>query len=145
MKELSVLVVEDHDAVRRSLCELVTSGLPEVTCLEAASGEEAVEIAAAELPELVLMDLGLPGINGIEAVRRLRRVSPSSRVVVVTIFDTAAHRAEAAAVGAVGYVPKIDLGRSLLPILAGILGVSSNGDGRRSGGRPETAEPEPGS
>ncbi len=129
MKELSVLVVEDHDAVRRSLCELLQSGFPGITCLEASSGEEAVDMASAADPMVVLMDIGLPGISGIEATRRIRARSPATRVVIVSIFDTAAHRADAAAAGAVGYVPKIELGHALLPVLARLLKTGGNGHG----------------
>jgi DNA-binding NarL/FixJ family response regulator len=135
MTKTRVLVVDDHEVVRQSLCELVQSSFPEASCLEASNGEEAVELAAAHRPPLVLMDISLPGISGIEATRRVKAVSPASRVVVVSIFDTAAHRADAAAAGACGYVAKIDLGRELVPVIRRHLeavgqGVSATGPDR---------------
>jgi len=128
----SLLIVDDHDALRRSLCELIRSNHPDVCCLEAGSGEVAVELAAVHRPKVVLMDLSLPGISGIEATRSIKAVSPASSIVVVTIFDTAAHRADAVAAGATAYVPKIDLGGRLTPILAQLLADEADGSGKAS-------------
>ncbi len=113
----AVLVVEDNEEVRRSLCDFVAANFPDVSCMAVASGEEAVERVGANDVGLVLMDLGLPGISGVEATRRIGAVSPSTRVVVVSIHDTASHRAAAAAAGAIGYVPKSAFPTELRPVL----------------------------
>ena len=141
MTKTRVLVVDDHEGVRRSLCDLVQSSFPGTSCLEAATGEEAVALAASHQPPLVLMDIGLPGISGIEAIRRVRAVSPASHVVVVSIFDTVAHRADAASAGACGYVAKIDLGRDLVPLVKKFLAEGCDHHGKVERNRATHPQP----
>ena len=125
MSDGSILFVEDHEPVRHSLLDLVTTGFPGLECHQAASGEEAIELATRHRPEVVLMDILLPGISGIQATREIRRRSPHSKIVIVSILDTAAHRADAMDAGAVAYVAKADLGRDLLPMLARLLAADT--------------------
>jgi len=131
MRNAHVLVVDDHDAVRRSICGLLTNKYPGIDCLEAPNGEEAVELAAAHRPDLVLMDLELPGINGIEATRRVKTASPASRVVIVSIYDTAFHRADALAAGASAYISKSNLSFDLPPVLERLIEARVNGDDKK--------------
>ncbi len=127
MTDASVLFVEDHAPVRHSLRDLVSTGFPSLECFEATTGEEAIELAARHRPTVALMDILLPGMSGIQATRQIASVSPSTKVIIVSILDTAAHRADAMSAGAVAYVPKADLGRDLLPMLARLLAAGGNG------------------
>ena len=84
---IRLLIVDDHPAFRRGL-ELMLSDVDDIEVVaQAASGEEAVELAAQATPDVVLMDLRMPGLDGIESTRRLKRLHSSLSVVVLTMFE----------------------------------------------------------
>ena len=116
-----ILIVEDHQGVRQSLREWLELSFPGYRLLEATSGEEGVTLAQAMSPCLVIMDIGLPGMNGIEAAQSIKAAVPTTRVVMLTMFDDEAHRADAAAAGVSAYVPKRKVRTELLPILTRLL------------------------
>jgi DNA-binding NarL/FixJ family response regulator len=116
-----ILIVEDHKGVRQSLREWLELSFPRYQLLEATSGEEAVIMAEAMSPCLVIMDIGLPGMNGIQAAQGIKAAAPTTRVVMLTMFDDEAHRAAAAAAGVSAYVPKRKVQTELLPVLNRLL------------------------
>ncbi len=106
METLRILVAEDHPLFRKGMISLLSS-VPEFEVVgEAATGEEAVARAAQLQPDVVLMDLQMPEINGIEATRRILQESPSVRVLVVTLFEDDDSVFMALRAGARGYVLK---------------------------------------
>src|ERR1044071_6281778 len=98
-----VLVVEDDAPLRRAL--RTTLRARDLDVIDASSGEEAVILAADQSPDLVLLDLSLPGIDGMEALRRLRRFSDTP-VIVLTVRDRQADKVAALDAGADDYVTK---------------------------------------
>ena len=83
---IRVLVVDDHPLVRQGI-QAFLGALSDIEVIaEAGSGEEALELVAEHVPDVVLMDLILPGIDGVEATRRLKEVSPRTQVVVLTSY-----------------------------------------------------------
>jgi DNA-binding NarL/FixJ family response regulator len=103
---IRVLVAEDHAVVRSGLLQLL-GNVAEVEVVGAASdGEEAVALAAAERPDVVLMDLEMPTLDGIEATRRIRAADESVNVVVLTAFSDRRRILDAIDAGAVGYLLK---------------------------------------
>ena len=116
-----ILIVEDHQGVRQSLRERLALSLPGYQLLEATSGEEALTVAQAMSPSLVIMDIGLPGMSGIEAAQSIKAAVPATRVVMLTMFDDEAHRAGAIAAGVSAYVPKRKVQTELLPVLSRLL------------------------
>jgi DNA-binding NarL/FixJ family response regulator len=119
----TILIVEDHDAVRTSLRELLCATFPGCSFLEARTGEEALAMASAYPPHIVLMDLALPGMNGIEAVRHLKASAPDAQVVMLTIHEDAEYKLGASAAGASAYVTKGEMHSSLVPILTALLSM----------------------
>lgn len=117
----NILIVEDHVIVRQSLREWLELSFPHYQLLEATSGEEAVTMAQTLNPRLVIMDIGLPGMSGIEAAQSIKEALPDTHVVMLTIYDDEAHRADAAAAGASAYVPKRKVQTELLPIVTRLL------------------------
>ena len=91
------------------------------SCWKPASGEEGVTVAQAMSPCLVIMDIGLPGMNGIEAAQGIKAAAPATRVVMLTMYDDEAHRSDAAAAGVSAYVPKSKVRMELLPVLTRLL------------------------
>lgn len=103
---IRVLIVDDHPIVREGL-RMLLSEVPDIQIVgEGASGTEAVSLAASLHPDLVLMDLVMPEMDGIQAMQSLHAVSPSCRVLVLTSFGDDRHVHDALQAGAVGYVLK---------------------------------------
>jgi DNA-binding NarL/FixJ family response regulator len=109
-KTINVLIVDDQMPFR-SVARTVISMTPgfEVVA-EAESGEDAVAVVDAEPPDLVLMDINLPGINGIEATRRIRRAHPEVKVILLSTYAEADLPADARDCGSMAYVHKEDFG-----------------------------------
>lgn len=108
---MRVLVVDDQTAVREGLVTILEH-LADVTVVAAASnGAAAVDLAREHLPDVVLMDLRMPGMDGVEATRAIRQSCPTAQVVVLTTFADDASILDAMTSGAVGYLTK-DAGRA---------------------------------
>jgi two-component system, NarL family, invasion response regulator UvrY len=118
----SILLVEDHQGVRASLREWLHLTFPQYQLLEATTGEEAVAMAQAASPCLVIMDIGLPGMSGIEATAAIKKSLPSTQVVMLTIYDDDDYREHAAAAGASAFVAKRQVKTELLPAIRRVLG-----------------------
>jgi len=116
-----VLIVEDHAALRASLHDWLAAIVPGACVLCAASVEEAVETLAHAVADVVLMDIGLPGMNGIEGTRRLHDRAPALPVVMLSILDDRAHVAEAMDAGAVAFVSKRRMRTELPAVLQAVL------------------------
>ena len=102
----SVLLVDDHQLVRAGLSALVDSTDGMTVVGQAADGREAVGIALELRPDVVLMDLSMPVMDGVEATRRLLAEAPDIRIVVLTSFSDKGRVAEALGAGAIGYLLK---------------------------------------
>ena len=103
---IRILIVDDHPLVRRGLAELL-NGVSDMTVVATASdGEEAVAHVVEDRPDIVLMDVSMPGMTGIEACRRLLLAEPETRVVMLTSFATREVVVEAIDTGAIGYLLK---------------------------------------
>jgi DNA-binding NarL/FixJ family response regulator len=100
-----VLLVDDHDLFRTGLRTLLEEQGVNVVG-EASAGEEAVELVKQEVPDVVLMDLEMPGKGGVEATREIAAVAPLTRVVVLTISDQDSDVMDAVVAGACGYLLK---------------------------------------
>jgi NarL family two-component system response regulator LiaR len=106
MDPISVLIVDDHRVVRQGLRDFLELHTTIDVVGEASSGEEGVRLARELLPDVVLMDLVMPGMDGVETTRRLTAVSPSSRVIVLTSFVDDDKIFAAIKAGAISYLLK---------------------------------------
>ncbi|MFZ0564276.1 MAG: response regulator [Terriglobales bacterium] len=123
-----ILIVDDHEIVRRGIRSLLASRPEWAICGEAGDGLEAVEKAKTLQPDVVLMDISMPRMDGLEATRVIRREQPKSKVVIISQNDPALARRQAREVGASGYVAKSDLSQELLPTITGLLGSGDGAD-----------------
>ncbi len=99
---LRVLVVDDSEIVRRSICQVLQSQADiEIIC-EASGGAEAVRKVRVHRPDVVLLDITMPAMNGFDAARRIKHEFPSTLILVVSQFDSAPFAREAIAAGASG-------------------------------------------
>jgi len=139
---LRVLVVDDFEAFRRVVASILQKQ-PELQIIrEVSDGLEAVQRAQELQPDLILLDIGLPNLNGIEAANRIRQVAPGARIVFVTQNSDKEIVAAALSTGAYGYVLKKDAGRELLTGVARVLGGNyfvSSGIERGDSGEAEDA------
>ena len=109
-EQIAVLVADDHALVREGISEYLEMQPDIVVVGQAKSGEEAVQLAAEHAPDVVLMDLIMPGMNGVEATRRLVAQSPNTHVVVLTSYHEDEHVFPAVRAGALSYILK-EVGR----------------------------------
>ena len=112
-----ILVVDDDARVRRVISSMLSRHSGWEICGEAADGQQSVELARATNPDIVLMDVSMPGMNGLDATRILRREIPRIDVILVSQNDPKIISHQAADVGARAYCSKSDLGRNLVPII----------------------------
>jgi two-component system, NarL family, response regulator LiaR len=103
---ITVILADDHSMVRLGL-KAYFNTLPDIQVVgEAGTGEEAVRLVTQQTPDVVLMDLLMPGMGGVEATRQIRKVSPSTRVIILTSYHDDEHIFPAIRAGALSYVLK---------------------------------------
>jgi two-component system invasion response regulator UvrY len=103
---INVLIVDDHDLVRTGI-KMILSGVSGIKVIgEANSGEDAVKLSRTHNPDVVLMDVKMPGIGGFEATRKLLRMNPDIKVLIVTICNNDLYPARLLQAGAAGYLTK---------------------------------------
>ncbi|RPI21257.1 MAG: response regulator [Acidobacteria bacterium] len=118
---LTVLIADDKRSFRRAVSSLLKE-LPELRLsVEAEDGTEALEQAARLKPDLVLLDVGLPKINGVEAAAEIRAVAPNAKIMFLTQHESPDFVSAAIRAGALGYVLKVDAGSELLPAAMAVL------------------------
>lgn len=103
---ISIIIVDDHEVVRNGIRAYLET-LPDFQVLgEAASGEEAIQLVGDLIPDVVLMDLIMPGMDGIETTRAVKKTSPRTQVVVLTSYHEDEHIFPALKAGAISYILK---------------------------------------
>jgi DNA-binding NarL/FixJ family response regulator len=116
-----ILVVDDYEPFRRFVCSTLSKKTEWQIIGEASDGLEAVQKAVELQPDLIVLDIGLPNLNGIEAARRIRKLSPESKILFVSQESSADIVQEALASGALGYIVKAHAASELLPAVQAIL------------------------
>jgi len=121
---IRIVVVDDHPIVRQGLVATLDDETDFQVVGAASSAEEAVTLVGQQRPDLVLLDLELPGMSGVEAIPRLREASPSTRILVFTAYDTDERVLSAVRAGAGGYLLK---GAAVTEITSAIRAVAGGG------------------
>ena len=117
----SVLVVDDHALVRTGVANIISQEPDLHVVAEAGNGEEAVEAYRRYRPDVTLLDLRMPVMEGVEAVRQIRQIDPAARVIVLTTYDTDDEIARALKAGAKAYILKDITARALIACIHDVL------------------------
>jgi DNA-binding NarL/FixJ family response regulator len=111
---LKILIADDHDLIREGLKTRLEMHEGWIICGEAATGTEAVKLARALNPDVVVLDVSMPEMNGVEAARQIRKACPKTEVLILTMQDSEGFAREVIEVGARGYILKTDPWRMLV-------------------------------
>src|SRR3984885_7922325 len=111
---LRILIADDHEVAREGIRALLEGHPGWEVCAEAKDGREAVEFACKTNPDLILLDIGMPNLNGLEAARQILAASPDVPILIVTMLDSNQVVREVLRAGARGFVLKSDAGRDLV-------------------------------
>ncbi len=114
MTAVRILVADDHEIVRRGLKALLEAQQGWEVCGEAVDGREAVEKCKHLKPDITILDIGMPSLNGLEATRQIMKGLPSARVLILTMHESEQVVREVLDAGARGYLLKSDAGRDLV-------------------------------
>jgi DNA-binding NarL/FixJ family response regulator len=120
VKPLRILVADDHELVRQGMRSILQREAGWQVCGEATTGREALALAQTLKPDVVVLDIGLPEMNGVEVIRQIRR-DMTTAILVVTMHDADDLVRDAIAAGANGYILKAEAGRTIAHAVRAIL------------------------
>ncbi len=109
MKKFRILIVDDNDVFRQILKTTLQESFPTIAIGEAADGDEALEKVDTSLPDLIFMDIRLPGENGLELTKKIKATHPNITILILTCYDTPDYREFAFQYGADHFLAKTDL------------------------------------
>jgi DNA-binding NarL/FixJ family response regulator len=121
MKNARVLIVDDHEIFRRGLRALLEPSLEWQICGEAVDGMDAVEQCMSLKPDIVVLDVSMPRLNGLEAARLIKKQTPEPQIVIITQHDSPQIRSAAVEAGARAFVTKSAVGSELVSALRTII------------------------
>lgn len=114
MASLRILVGDDHEIVRCGLCSIIQRHPGWEVCGQASDGAQAVELAKTLNPDVILLDISMPGLSGLDAARQILQHSPRARILFLTILDSDQVAQQALQIGGKGYMLKTDASRDLV-------------------------------
>ena len=120
-KKIKILIADDHEIVRHGVRNLIASAPQYTCCGEATTGRDAVRLAEETLPDVAILDISMPELNGIEAARQILKRCPDTKILIFTVHDAERLVYEVFHAGAHGYVLKSDAGRHLLTAIESVL------------------------
>lgn len=120
MTSVRILIADDHEVVRQGVRTVLEEQAEWTVCGEARTGREAVAMAVELQPDLVVLDISMPELNGLEATRQIRRVT-SARILILTVHKSEQVAQEVRDAGAHGYVLKAEAGRTLVAAIRALL------------------------
>jgi DNA-binding NarL/FixJ family response regulator len=121
MSAARILIADDHELIRRGLVAELSDRADWTIVAEAANGRQAVKLAAELAPDIAILDLTMPELNGLDATREIRAATPGTRILIVTAHESEQLVREVLDAGAMGYVLKSDAGQALLQAVDALL------------------------
>jgi DNA-binding NarL/FixJ family response regulator len=129
---MRILIADDNEWVRRGVKSILAPMENWEVCGEAKDGTEAIQKAAEYLPDLILLDVSMPGLNGLEAARLVQEKVPTAKIVIMSQHDPAVLLPRAIEAGAHGCVDKSRLTTELLPTISRVMDAPDNRNGPRT-------------
>lgn len=120
MSQLRIVIADDHDVVRRGLKSVLEDQPNWEVCGEANTGRKAVELVRAHKPDIVVLDITMPELNGLEAARQIQKASPDTKMLILTVHESEQLVHDVLKAGARGYILKSDAGRDLVAAINAI-------------------------
>jgi DNA-binding NarL/FixJ family response regulator len=111
---LRILIADDHEAVRKGVCAILSSRADIEVCGEAENGKDTVEKANSLKPDLIILDITMPVLSGFEAAREIRKTMPKVPILILSMHESKHLIGEAKKIGVQGYVTKTQVGSTLL-------------------------------
>ena len=121
MSNVRILIADDHELIRRGLVASLAERPDWTIVAEAADGRQACELAALHAPDIAVLDLTMPELNGLDVTRHIRASTPKTRILIVTAHESDQLIREVLDAGAMGYVLKSDAGRVLVQAVEALL------------------------
>jgi DNA-binding NarL/FixJ family response regulator len=121
MSNVRILIADDHELIRRGLVASLAERPDWTIVAEAADGRQACELAALHAPDIAVLDLTMPELNGLDVTRHIRASTPKTRILIVTAHESEQLIREVLDAGAMGYVLKSDAGRVLVQAIEALL------------------------
>jgi len=121
---MRILIADDNERVRRGVIDILSSKANWKVCGEAKDGAEAIQMARELLPDLILLDISMPGLSGLEVARLLRQEVPKTKIVIMSQHDPIQLLPRAVEAGGHACVDKSRLGTDLLPTIESVEGTS---------------------
>lgn len=118
---LRILVADDQEAIRKRVRSILVSKSDFEVCAEASNGREAVEKAQELKPDLIVLDITMPVLNGLEAARMIRRISPDTPIIILSVHKSRQLMKEAQEIGVQGYVTKEEASQTLIKAAVTVL------------------------
>lgn len=120
-KTIRILIADDHEVVRHGVRDLLSAQPGWEVCGEASNGRDAVKAIEESAPDIAIIDLSMPGLNGMDAVRQIHKLAPATKTIIFTMHETEELVREVFRSGANGYVLKSDAGTHLLSAIQAVL------------------------
>ena len=120
-KKKSILIVEDNEHVRNTLYSWLSLSFPNCEILHRGSGEAALQLVEENKPDIILMDIGLPGISGLDTMRRIKKDHQDIAIIIISIHETPEYQIDAQVGGAVAFIPKHRMYVDLNPLIKNTL------------------------
>lgn len=114
---VNILIADDHDIIREGIKSVLSGHSEYRICAEAANGEEAIELAEKFKPDVLLMDVSMPKLSGLDALPRIKKVSPDTKIIMITVHKMGAYVLKAIRSGVAGYINKENVAEELITAL----------------------------
>jgi DNA-binding NarL/FixJ family response regulator len=121
MGTVRILIADDQEAIRRRVSLIIRSSANLEVCAEAATGSEAVEKAQEADPDLIVLDITMPEMNGLDAARMIKKFAPDTPILILSVHKSKQLMEEAQKIGVSGYVTKAEAGQNLLKAVDAVL------------------------
>ena len=118
---VNILIADDHDIIREGIKSVLAARPEYKVCAEAANGEEALELVEQFKPDVLLLDVSMPKLSGLDVLARIKKLSPETKIIMITVHKMGAYVLKAIRSGVAGYINKENVAEELITALARVL------------------------